>query len=159
MNLPKRKYSWQVLLSLLLLCLFTAAALMVVVFGARVYKNSVAGAKENFDRRTAVSYLAEKVRQFDTAGAVSVLPLGDGDALVLNQSLDAGDYATWIYLYDGSLREVMAPAGAAPQPESGQKILPLTQLRIEKVGDSALRVSTVGESGAASELVVHTHCS
>ena len=77
MNALKRGRTWQVLLSLVLLCFFAASALMVVIFGARVYRGTVAGSAENFSRRTAVSYLAEKIRQADQQSAVSIVPMNE----------------------------------------------------------------------------------
>ena len=49
------------LFTLALFCVFAASALMVVVIGANVYRQTVRGMDSNYDSRTSLTYLTEKV--------------------------------------------------------------------------------------------------
>ena len=71
-----------VLFTLALFCVFCASALAVVLIGADVYTSTARNMDQNFSARTAVSYVAEKVRQSDAAGAVALGEIGGGQALV-----------------------------------------------------------------------------
>lgn len=64
------------LFTLALFCVFAASALMVVVIGANVYRQTVRGMDSNYDSRTSLTYLTEKVRQNDAANAVTIRSVG-----------------------------------------------------------------------------------
>ena len=64
--------------TLSLFCLFAASALIVVIIGSGVYRNTTLQMEENYVARTALSYVAEKVRQHDTSGGVR-LTEGEGE--------------------------------------------------------------------------------
>lgn len=78
------------LFTLALFCVFAASALMVVVIGANVYRQTVRGMDSNYDSRTSLTYLTEKVRQNDAANAVTIRSVGDSPALVLSQQAGSG---------------------------------------------------------------------
>ena len=50
----------------------------------------------NYDSRTSLTYLTEKVRQNDAANAVTIRSVGDSPALVLSQQAGERIYETWI---------------------------------------------------------------
>ena len=85
------------LFTLALFCVFAASALMVVVIGANVYRQTVRGMDSNYDSRTSLTYLTEKVRQNDAANAVTIRSVGDSPALVLSQQ--AGE-RTFLHFFD-----------------------------------------------------------
>ena len=73
MNFAKRNKS--VVDFLFILALFGAfaiTALFVVLFGARIYKSTVANMNTNYEKRTAMSYITEKIRSHDYTGGVDV---------------------------------------------------------------------------------------
>ena len=107
------------LFTLALFCVFAASALMVVVIGANVYRQTVRGMDSNYDSRTSLTYLTEKVRQNDAANAVTIRSVGDSPALVLSQQAGERIYETWIYVYDGYLRE-LDPTGNKVVFEDGK---------------------------------------
>lgn len=76
----KRRFHEQVhitdlLFSLGLLCLFTISSLTVLLIGAHVYKQTALDMKTNYTTRTALTYVAEKVRQHDSGHLQSPLEL------------------------------------------------------------------------------------
>ena len=60
------------LFTLALFCVFCASALAVVLIGADVYTSTVRSMDRSYSTRTACAYLAEKARQSDRAGAISL---------------------------------------------------------------------------------------
>lgn len=122
------------LFTLALFCVFAASALMVVVIGANVYRQTVRGMDSNYDSRTSLTYLTEKVRQNDAANAVTIRSVGDSPALVLSQQAGERTYETWIYVYDGYLREVFVAQGVQVKPTDGQPIKEQQSFLAEKEG-------------------------
>ena len=62
-----------ILFVLALFGVFAVSALSLVTIGADVYQHTVEDMSVNYDSRTAVSYIMEKVRQSDTADSISLL--------------------------------------------------------------------------------------
>lgn len=116
---------------LALFCVFAATALMVVLIGANVYKSTVQQMDKGYTQRTSLAYIATKVRQNDARDSVYVVEREGGNALVLRQTIDGQPYETWIYHYDGALREVFHPAGAAPGDEAGQAVVEASAFQVE----------------------------
>ena len=77
MNFAKRNKSIvDFLFILALFGAFAITALFVVLFGARVYKTTVSNMNTNFEKRTAMSYVTEKIRSHDYTGGVEVTDVG-----------------------------------------------------------------------------------
>lgn len=134
--------------TLSLFCLFAASALIVVLIGSGVYKNTTAHMEENFATRTALSYVAEKVRQHDTAGGVTLLEEGDGGVLVLTDTVNDGTYETYIYAYDGCLCELVIKEGTGFSREQGEQILKVDTFSLEAKPGDFLQV-TAADSGSS----------
>ena len=84
--------------TLSLFCLFAASALIVVIIGSGVYRNTTVQMEENYVARTALSYVAEKVRQHDTSGGVRLTEEEGETVLVLQNTENTTDtdYLTYI---------------------------------------------------------------
>lgn len=108
------------LLSLTVFALFALCVLAVLLTGGNVYRNLVRSGGETYADRTAVSYIATRVRQ---AQAVTVEDFGGCDALVIREEANGKTYLTRIYCHDGYLRELYAAQASQLQPGDGEKIL------------------------------------
>lgn len=113
-----------------LLALFSISSILVILIGARQYSSIACDMSSNYETRTASAYLTEKLRQNDVSGSACVCDLGDTQALALTQTQDGKDYCTYIYAYDGYLREITISPGASFSQESGQKIVEASSLSI-----------------------------
>lgn len=145
------------LFTLALFCVFAASALMVVLIGANVYKSTVRQMDDGFTERTSLTYVATKLRQNDTAGAVHLEELAGGSALVLDQTVDGVTYQTWIYHYDGALRESFVEAGSPVEPEFGWHILDVAGFGVEE-SEGMLLLRSVDEEGNATSQWVFPRC-
>jgi hypothetical protein len=122
------------LLVLLLFGVFATCILFVLLTGADAYQGLTERDRVSFDRRTAVQYLATKVRQSDLQGAVWVEDFQGRDALVLAQDAEGERYLTRIYCQDGSLRELFSEQDAQLSPEDGEALFPADELQLSLEG-------------------------
>ena len=142
-----KKHSVQ-LLPVLLLAVFLLLAVLTAMRTAACYKK-VLDRSDRMDRSTALTYITEKVRQNDTAGALRIGTIGDCQALVICQG-DEILYDTYIYCYDGSLRELMIKRELTPAPEMGRSLLPMDLLELT-LEDGLLRIRCTDGSGEILE--------
>lgn len=111
------------LFTMLLFLVFILSALFTVLTGSRVYENITARSDKNFSSSTALSYIANKVRQGDRAGMTDIKEIEGTQVLELRQQIGGTDYVTWIYWLDGSIRELFTDTGSGLGLEDGLEIL------------------------------------
>ena len=153
----ERNHIVDVLFVLALFVVFTLSALVLVILGANVYRQTVNYMDENYNARTAYSYLTEKVRQNDLYDSIFIGELEGTTALVLTQEINDTTYATYLYLHEGNLRELFMRQGSdigADPLSAGQKILPLMDWIPEMAGDHLLHISLTLEDSTQKELYI-----
>ena len=102
---------------------------------------------------TALQYVAAKARQGDREGGVAVGSLTERDALVLAETIDGSCYETWIYCYDGYLRELFTEQGTDLAPEGGEKVLRAEDFRARMERDGLLRLDILTAAGWETEVL------
>lgn len=122
-----------------LLFVFAVSALIVVLLSARIYESTTEDSQEHYTSRTALSYISEKLRQNDENGAVSLGTLNDSDCLIMTQGLGDTAYTTYIYEYEGVLRELSVKKGVSPSPNAGEMILEVEEFHAETIADTLFR--------------------
>ena len=147
-----------ILFPLLVFAIFLIAALLMILIGARVYRNTAVRMTENFGVQTSIAYVTTKIHQNDRQGAISVTEFGGANALVIEDRFEDAPYQTWIYYYDGSLREVLAPEGAAFEPESGTAIIDVAGFAIEQLSDQLYKLTSIDTNGTPVSMTVATRC-
>ena len=125
--------------------LFFLLAMGITLMGSSVYRSTAAASDAHYTARTAVSYLANQLRQGDRTGSVTVTSFGDGDALMLTE----GSYYTLLYCYEGQLRELYAETGSGMTAADGLSILALDSLEIS-VEDGLISLTASGEDASGS---------
>lgn len=146
------------LFTIALFCAFAATSLIVVIIGANVYQGTVRGMNENYALRTSLSYVSQKVRQNDGADGIYIDTLEGIPALVLEQSLEAGDYETWIYYDDGWLRELFTRADAHVSPADGQPVLQLAGFEMEQDQNGMLTFTSHDGKGGSAGIRLYPRC-
>ena len=142
-------------LALLTLAIFAICVLLVLLMGASVYRDLVDRGEESHNRRTAVGYLATRVRQ---AESVEMTAFADGQALTLGETIGDGYYVTRIYYWNGWLRELYSSPTAALSAADGEAILKTDgfscriedDLLILSVGKDTLYIHLPGDMEVAS---------
>ena len=132
-----------------LCALFLILALGLALMGTNIYRGTVAAADADFARRTGLSYLSNQIRRADSAGSIRVGSFGGSDALALS---DNAGYVTYIYCYDGALRELYTDPADGLQPADGTELIPAESLKIE-AADGVLTLCLDGSS-----VTLRPHC-
>ena len=148
----KKKHSVNMMFTVMLLCIFALAAIFVAVLGAKVYANSAEKLQANFDTRTSIVYLSEKMRTCP-GDAFEVRDIEGSGAIVLSQRIGEDIYESWIYVKDESLCEAVVSAGDIPSPAGGQKIMPLKAMSAE-IGDGGIWITVVTPDGHESSTFI-----
>ncbi len=151
-----------ILFVLALFGVFAVSALALVTIGADVYQHTVEDMDVNYESRTAVSYIMEKVRQNDTADSIFLTTLEDAPALCMLSEIDEDTYCTYLYYYEGHLKELFMRQGASLGGQllpAGTDILELADLDFSYADDNLIRVSLQTPSGETHTFYIHVHCS
>jgi hypothetical protein len=150
----KRKHHADILLVIALFAVYAICAIMLTALGAGVYRNITAIMIDNYDTRTGILYVAEKVRQYEVSGAVRIDKLDGGDALVLVEPGTGGEYETWIYIANGQLCEQMIAKGEKIDIDSSQVIMPMQamQLNLSKARLLTVEMTTISDVSTAISL-------
>lgn len=152
----KKGHSLDAVLTMMLFGLFTGCVLMVLMMGAQSYQGVSTTVKENYEERTCLQYIATKVNHYSGADAVAVTTFGDGAALALYETIDQCDYVTYIYFYDGQVKELFCEWDVVLEPEAGFTIMEVEALEIQAVSQGLISLSCTG-SGGTAQLYVGLH--
>lgn len=131
------------LFTMLLFLVFVLCALFTVLIGGKVYENINSRIEENYSGQVVLNYVANKVRQGDRAGSVSVKTIEDTSVLELSQEINGRKFVTWIYYRDGAVRELFTNEGSGLGLKDGLVIMECRNLTFEQEG-SVLEVQVTG---------------
>ena len=159
MSKKTNKTDISTLAPLLTLVVFSVCILLVLLFGAKLYKNALDRDSTNFDKRTAQQYITTRIRQSDADGMVFVgtfedgVPSSQGDTFFFVERYSGITYYTRIYCHDGYLYELFAAAEDVFDRQDGEKILPLDGISYSLEGET-LKVHILHPDGTEDTLVV-----
>ena len=117
------------LAALLVFTVFALCVLLVLLTGANLYRSLVEDGEAQYLRRTSLQYLTTRIRQ---AEAVEVGTFQGCPALILEE---AEDCTTWVYCYEGWLRELYTVPGAQVLPGDGEALLEAEALSLQQEGN------------------------
>lgn len=145
-----------ILFVLSLFGVFAFSAVIVILFGANIYRNTVSDMDDNYTARTSIAYITEKVRQSDASDAL-VLRVEDGtQVLMLMSEINGLPYATSLYEYDGWLYELFARTDLELPLDAGQPIMEISDLSFTQLSSSLLEVSFCDASGQDTTVYIST---
>ena len=147
-----RHHMVDILFLLTLFGLFVLSAFLLLVMGSSIYTKTVASMEKNYDARTSVLYLNEKLRQHDSQGSVTVRDVGGQSALVLRTEVEGASFYTWVFVSGGHLREVLSGEDAEIEPYDGEIIMPLADMDIGPLSGGMLSITVVDKHGGTSTL-------
>ena len=153
----KKRHTIDVLFVITLFAVFAFSLVSLTGMGAEVYESIVSDMSSNYDSRTSFSYVYNKVHACDANGNVTLDTYQGLDALIILEEIDNITYGTYIYEYDGHLKELFTRYGSEFSPEYGTDILKIESFEIEKATDSLLKFSITPVDGAKETLFVHLH--
>ena len=127
------------------------APFFLFLWEVRCMKISQNAVTRNFSGTTALSYIANKIRQGDRQDGVDIIEVDDTSVLQLKQKIGEETYHTWIYWKDGQIRELFTDENSGLGLEDGLEILECDGLSMEKDGNS-VKLQTLGSGGGRLEL-------
>ena len=146
-----------ILFALSLFCVFAFSSVILILFGADIYKKTVATMDSNYASRTSVAYITEKIRQSDTYDTIFIDHTAGYERLMMTREIDGLTYATSLYEYNGYLYELFARTDIDLAADAGQQVIPISQLDFYLISDSLLCVSFVDETQKASTIYISLH--
>ena len=134
----EKKHIVDILFVLALFLVFTLSTLTLVLFGANIYQNTVNSMEDNYNARTVCSYISGKFRSNDSAGDISIGSIDGQPSLILNQEINDASYSTYIYEYDGYLRELFVSDSVTLGAEvlnAGNKLCPVDKFEVSECNE------------------------
>jgi len=151
----KREGAISAIAVLLLFALFALLSVGVLTAGMMVYKRTSNQSDRTYVHRVSLSYLANQVRQADMEDSISVRSFHGVDAIVFKQTIDDSNYYTYLYVWDGLLRELFFEEGLELPPESGSVIVELTEMKASANDNGLLSLSLdYGDGEARGQLTL-----
>ena len=144
---------------LFLLLLFASLVLtgeLLICMGTGVYKEVLTSMNSNSTLRTASAYIRQKLRQCSDRNALRVDTLDGCDAIVLQQYLGDDFYETYLYCYDGELRELMIRKGTSDSfaAGAGTAIASMDAMSLEEIEEQNILLASMTIDGTTQELAV-----
>lgn len=122
----------------LILILFSVCILFTLLFGTRIYKETLNRDRIQFESRTVSQYIVTQIHQSDRDGMMFIGNFedhegkADGDTFFRIESINGIKYYTRIYCHNGYLYELFSQSDISFDKEDGEKILPLESIRFEQ---------------------------
>lgn len=139
MRESRERHIIDIIFVIALFCMFVLSSIFLISIGANIYSKTMTNMDTNFNSRTAVAYINEKIRQSDDLGAIHIESFDGCDALTISSEINGKLYTTYIYEFDGELRELMVRSDVTLSPAAGQSLLKVNSFSIEPVNDSLIK--------------------
>lgn len=153
----QKSHSIDVLFVIVLFCVFSLSVISLTGTGAKVYQNIVDNMSLNHSLRTSSSYVVNKIRQADAEGRVSIGSYSDCDAIILTEEIENITYCSYLYYYDGRLKELFTRQGQVFDPAYGTDIIEVKNFEMIKMSDSLFRFDIQVTDDEKQTLFVHLH--
>ncbi|MCC6094038.1 MAG: DUF4860 domain-containing protein [Eubacterium sp.] len=154
-NEKNRNYATAALCAIALAFFFAGTAILVFLFGSRVYAVAVDKLSSNATSRTLLTYVTEKVRHFDAEGSVSVQQIDGISTLVLEDNDADEPYRIYMYAYQGNVCELTVTDETSWKPEAGDPILAVQDFEPEEVRPGLIHFHCVDSGGRSEDAYVH----
>ena len=150
-----KKHSIDFLFPVSLFFVFTITALYVTITGANLYQSMEERTSNDYAAFTALSYVERKIQAYDSADCITVTRQNGVDILCLHQTMEQGDYTTYIYTKDGRLMELFLKDGSVPDLDSGTVLMDTGILTIQNYKPQILTLCLISPNGTTQTLNIH----
>ena len=149
----QKNHGIEALFPITLFFVLTIFALMVIVLAAKIYENTTVNSYRNHQSRIALSYISEKLHQSGDS-EISIEQFETIDALTLTQFYKDSRYDTYIYYYDGALRELFAKEDVDISLSDGKIILELQDFSMREADEGLLYFSCTDHENQTADSYV-----
>ncbi len=133
----------ELVLVMLLLIFVAVSVFLLTGAGSAAYIRLSDNRRASSDLRIALSYIDVRIKKMDGTGQVTVCPapFGQGQALLLSQHIESGDYETYLYVDGGRLKELTIEKGRPVTPEMAADLASATAIRIDQETGNLLAIT------------------
>ncbi len=150
----KHRHMIDFLFPVALFFVFALSALTLILLSAGIYQSITEASSLQYTARTALAYIGEKIHQNDENGAVYLETFDGCEALVLEQEYDEASYHTYIYTWQGELKELFIRDGVKAGVEDGKTILDVREFSMERISDSLFQFECIDEDERKSSALI-----
>lgn len=153
MKIHAKKGHMEIIFPVILFLVFTLSALFIILFAARTYQHIVYESNISYDDSTSMAYISRKIHAADAMGNISVDTYEGNKALAIRQNIDGAPFVTYIYAYNGSLRELFcADNGESLGPEAGTLLFSVGDFN-PSLDNGLLKLSITKDGRESTQLV------
>lgn len=134
--MKRKQHSIDFVFVLILFYFFTFASLSVVQIGFKIYQSITTTMENNFQINTPSQYVIEKIHRDYFQGNIELTIIDNKNALAIHTS---DNYITYLYQDNNKLKEFFTQETTKPTLASGDAIMDLDDLKIEKVNDHLIK--------------------
>ena len=138
----------------LLGAVFLFLSIGLVMLGGLLYQRIMESSADNDQIRTTFSYIANQVRRADAGGGVEVGAWNGREALMLYQDFGGWMFVTYLYHYDGALRELFVEEGIELDPEAGLPIVWLEDVGFRADDRGLITVTATFADGQSEQMLL-----
>ena len=153
-HMSERRHVIDFLFPLALFFVLTATSVALVVLASGIYSRQVNDSEDSFSSRTALAYVTEKLHQNDTCDTIDAGSFDGQNAIIIRQTYADQPYVTYLYQYDGYLRELFIREDVSATASDGRKILSVNNFTFEKSQNGIFHLSCTNEDGSISDTYV-----
>ena len=144
---------------MLLYFLFAVTAFILILIGIKQYNHTTKSINDNYQIRTTSSYITEKIRQHDGGFGISVTSINTSSgapvsAIAFSEMIENKLYTTYIYFYDGYLRELFINNDSVYTIESGQPIVELQNFIVNTENNNSFSVLFTSTNGTSQKMFI-----
>lgn len=142
------------------LCIFLIFAVVLsslLIIGIKTYEGIHAETEQNYELRTGILYIENKIHSCNEEGKIETERFGDSDAIILSETDDFGnEYVTRLYCYNGSLMELYTEKDNILDPVAGNEIADMEYMNIDNSDDDILKITVKNANGKERTIAVST---
>lgn len=160
MKLQKNSgHSISSLFSLVLFGIFALFLMLMLLFSARVYQQTVKQTDSDSSLGTAVTYLTTKFRQHDQNGGIFTGSLDGIPALCFRDEIREKTYITYIYLDNNELTELFTAEDSQASSSAGTAICSVSDFQVQEMDNGFYRISLKSTDQISTEFLLHSTAS
>ena len=157
-NKARENHIIDLIFALSLFAGFVISSIFIVLLGARCYEGVSARMNANYTSRTAITYMTEKLRHRDVTGCTNIVNIDELPVIYLMRQDGAGIERTYIYSYEGYLRELSLSGEEEVDLSQGQPLIALKSFSARKISGSVYYISLTDTNGNTDYAYICEKC-
>lgn len=136
------------------LFVFAASSFVVLVLSVHIYSSQTRKTSTDYTVHTPLAYVAEKIRQNDADGGVSVQAFHGQKCLALKGGSSDVSYTTYIYSYKGKLKELTLRDETDATLSDGKDIMTLKSFSVKEIKPGLFKFTSQDADGSTDSLTI-----